>query len=185
MPHKAPILNVPKSIREDDTGQYDSHQQGQDDDDDDDESPDEDDDDDLIFGALEEEYALQEISDKTSPSADEGLQLHPDRDRTKKRERAHSSISTVDDDWDHILPITDGDGPFYGGHHLQSIHEKSSIEPIIGMSNFRVKHRLRRRSRTTTLDRWKDAVRKVVQLKDPWWVHVDQAKFKSTTHVVL
>ena len=167
MPHKAPTLNVPKSIREDDTGQHDSsqHDQG---DDDDDESLDEDDDDDLIFGALEEEYALQEISDNISPSTDEGIHLHADRDRIKKRERTHSSISTVDDDWDNILPITEGDGPFNAGHHLQSIHEKSSIEPIIGMSNFRVKHRLRRRSRTTTLERWKDAVKKVVLLKDPW-----------------
>ncbi len=120
-----------------------------------------DDDDDLIFGALDDD---NDLKDK-SPSTDEGIHLPTDIERTKKRERTSSSISTADDEWENILPITESDGLI---HQLQSINEKNSFEQIIGMSNFRAKHRLHRRSKTTTLVRWKDAVKKVVQLKDPW-----------------
>ena len=167
MPHKAPILNVPKSIREDDSGHYENsssndHQKS------DEQEADYYEDDDLIFGALEDDHSSRHSLDRRSPSADEGIQIHGDKERVVKRERANSSISTVDEEWDHMMPITEGDGLGIPLHHFQSIHEGSSVEPIIGMSNFRVKHRLRRRSRTTTIARWREAVKKVVQLKDPW-----------------
>lgn len=167
MPNKAPILNVPRSIREDIPGHYDLKEN----------SPCSkdrdhaiDDDDDLIFGALDEEESPKEILDQRSLSTDEGIHLNSESDHPTvvKRERATSSMSTVDDEWDHILPITDGEGPVPTVHHLQSIQEKNVVEPIIGMSNFRAKHRLRRRSKITTLGRWKEAVKKVVKLKDPW-----------------
>jgi hypothetical protein len=118
-----------------------------------------DDDDDLIFGALDED---SNSKDK-SPLTDEGIHFPKDVERTKKRERTSSSISTADDEWENILPITESDGLI---HQLQSINEKNSSEQIIGMSNFRAKHRLRRRSKT--LIRWKDAVKKAAHLKDPW-----------------
>jgi hypothetical protein len=146
--YAAPILNVPILFDEDETSQHggknQSHQKDQDDD--------------LIFGALDEE----------SPSTDEGICLRSSIERTKKRERAYSSISIVDDQWENILPITEGDGFCTSINHLQSINGKSSTEPIIGMSNFRVKHRLRRRSIPNALVRWKSAVKKVIELKDPW-----------------
>ncbi len=122
---------------------------------------DDDDDDDLIFGALDDEND----SKNKSPLTDEGIHLPIDLERAKKRERTNSSISTADDEWENILPITESDGLI---HHFQSINEKNSFEQIIGMSNFRAKHRLRRRSKTTTLIRWKDAMRKAAHLKDPW-----------------
>jgi len=168
MPNKAPILNVPKSIREDVSGHYDRKTNVSFSKDDDHVMVD--DDDDLIFGALDDDNSPKEISEQRSLSTDEGIHLNSETDQptTIKRERATSSMSTVDDEWDHFLPITEGDGPIASLHHLQSIHEKSSIEPIIGMSNFRLKHRLRHRSKTNTIGRWKEAVKKVVQLKDPW-----------------
>jgi hypothetical protein len=133
-----------ESIREDDANQVNNGNE----------------DDDLIFGALDNEK---------SPSIDEReIHLRFENERTKKRERTSSSISIADDEWENILPITESDGLSTSINHLQSIHEKSSPEQIIGMSNFRAKHRLRRRSKTNTLVRWKDAVKKVVQLKDPW-----------------
>jgi hypothetical protein len=135
-----PMLNIPKSIREDHTNdQKQIHQK-------------EEDDDDLIFGALDDENC----SEQKSLSAIE---------RTNKRERTHSSLSTTDDDWENMLPITESHNPI---NHLPSKYEKTSSEPIIGMSNFHPKHRLHRHSKTHTLLRWKDAVKKVVQLKDPW-----------------
>jgi len=152
----APILNVPKSIRENDINdQNQIHQKGKE----------QDDDDDLIFGALDDENDSKDKLNEISPSTDEGIYLSSDIERTTKRERTHSSISTVDDEWENMLPITEGDGSF---NHLQSINEKNSTEQIIGMSNFRAKHRLRRRSRSNTLNRWIDAIKKVTQLKDPW-----------------
>jgi hypothetical protein len=185
MPYKVPILNIPRSIREDVSGQYDctsdsysknddnEHTVDDDDDDDDDDnnnnnSNDRDDGDDLIFGDLDDENSSKHMLEKRSSSTDEGIHLHSDIYRTKKRERANSSISTGDDDWENILPITEADGPLLYSHYLQSSHEKSSIEPIVGMSNFRLVQRSRRRSKSITLARWKDAVKKVVQLKDPW-----------------
>jgi hypothetical protein len=139
------ILNVPKSIREDDKNDHKEKEKENDDDDD------------LIFGSLDDE--------KSPPSTDEGIHLHSNIERTKKRERTHSSLSNADDEWENILPITESDGPI---NRLQSINEKNSNEQIIGMSNFRAKHRLRRRSKPNTFVRWSDAVKKVVQLKDPW-----------------
>ncbi|CAF0781899.1 unnamed protein product [Rotaria sordida] len=161
----APILNIPRSIREDDTircnkQEHVEHKKQ--------ENEDNDDDDELIFGALDDENVSREKFDEKSPSTDEGIGLHIDDKRTKKRERTTSSISTADDEWDHILSITEGDGPFTFINHLQSISGKHSNEQTVGMSNFRVKHHLRRRSKTNTLARWRDAVKKVVQLKDPW-----------------
>jgi hypothetical protein len=152
----APILNVPILIREGET----SHRKQ--------DHRNEDEDDDLIFGALDDEDSPQNRSNDKSSSIDEGIHFRSSIERSKKRERTYSSISAVDDDWENILPITEGDGPLNSINHLQSINEKSSTEQIIGMSNFRAKHRLRRRSQTTSLVRWKDAVKKVVQLKDPW-----------------
>jgi hypothetical protein len=138
------ILNIPKSIREDDINHPNNSEE----------------DDDLIFGALDNEK---------SPSIDERDIHYPsENERTKKRERTSSSISTTDGEWENILPITESDGLLSSTNHLESINEKSSTEQIIGMSNFRAKHRLRRRSKSNTLVRWKDAVKKVVQLKDPW-----------------
>ncbi len=157
-------LNVPKSIREDDTNdQIQVHQKEKEKEDQDDD--DDDDDDDLIFGALDDESYSNDKHDVNTPSTDEGIHLHSDIERIKKRERTYSSISAADDEWDNMLPITEGDGPI---NRLQSINEKNFNEQNIGMSNFRAKHRLRRRSKTNTLVRWKDAVKKVVQLKDPW-----------------
>ena len=86
----------------------------------------------------------------------------------KKRERTSSSISTIDDEWEKILPITEVDGLFTSINHLQSINKKSSTEQTVGMSNFRAKHCVRRHSPTNSLFRWKDAVKKAVLLKDPW-----------------
>lgn len=167
MPHKAPILNVPRSIREDVPNSCD--QSPCFDETDETHDADEFDEDDLIFGAMDDEQPSKlHPMDQRSPSTDEGIHLHHDKERVVKRERANSSISTIDDEWDHILPITEGDGLTSSYHHLQSIQEASTIEPIIGMSNFRVKHRLRRRSRQSTISRWRDAIKKVVQLKDPW-----------------
>ena len=120
-----------------------------------------DDDDDLIFGALDED---NNSKDK-SPFPDEGIHLPKDVERTKKRERTSSSISTADDEWENILPITESDGVI---HQFQSNNENNSSEEIIGMSNFRTKHRLHRRSKTSTLIRWKNAVKKAAHLKDPW-----------------
>lgn len=147
MSSMAPMLNIPKSIREDHKNEQKQVYQ---------KAKEDNDDDDLIFGALD---------DEKSPSTDEGIHLPTEIEQTKKRERAHSSISTVDDEWENMLPITEGDGNL---NRLESINEKNSNEQIIGMSNFRAKHRLRRRSKPNTLNRWKDAVRKAAHLKDPW-----------------
>ena len=149
-----PILNVPISIRGVETSHHSDKK--------------EDEDDDLIFGALDDEDSSNDKFNETSPSIDEGIQLRSSVEPTKKRERTHSSISTVNDEWGNILPITEGDEPLTSINHLQSINEKKSTEQIIGMSNFRAKHRLRRRSKTNSLIRWKDAVKKVIQLEDPW-----------------
>ncbi|CAF2854932.1 unnamed protein product [Rotaria sp. Silwood2] len=161
--YMAPILNVPRSIREDDTNRYyeQEHVKHK-------EKQNEEEDDDLIFGALDDESSSKEKLDEISPSTDEGIHLPADGERTKKRERAPSSISTADDEWEHMLSITDGDGPFNFVNHLQSISEKRTNELTVGMSNFRAKHRLRHRSKASTLVRWRDAVKRVVQLKDPW-----------------
>lgn len=148
------ILNIPESISKDqnrDNKQiYANHKE---------------DDDDLIFGALDDENSSKDTFDNKSPSTDEGIHLSTNIQRTNKRERANSSISTLDDEWDSILPITDGDGPI---NCLQPITEKTPNEQIIGMANFRPKHRLRRRSKINSLGRWKDAIKKAVLLKDPW-----------------
>ncbi|CAF0909171.1 unnamed protein product [Adineta steineri] len=158
----APILNVPISILENDINHRNDKKQHRHLK----ETKDNNQDDELIFGALDDEDSSK---NEKSPSTDEGIHLHSSIERTqKKRERAHSSISTVDDDWENMLPITEGGGPVTSNTSLQSINEKSSKEQIIGMSNFRAKHRLRRRSKTNSLVRWKEAVKKVVQLKDPW-----------------
>ena len=117
------------------------------------------DDDDLIFGAIDDENSSKDTS------TDEGIHLPTNIQRAVKRERANSSISTLDDEWDSILPITDGDGPI---HCLQPITEKNNSEQNIGIDNFRPKHRLRRRSKIHSLGRWRDAIKKAVLLKDPW-----------------
>ena len=116
----------------------------------------------------DDEDSAKDKTNEESPSVDEEIQLRSSVERTKKRERAHSSISTVDDEWENMLPITEGDEPLTSANSLQLINEKNSTEHIVGMSNFRAKHRLRRHSKTNTLVRWKEAIKKVVQLKDPW-----------------
>ncbi|CAF2150474.1 unnamed protein product [Rotaria magnacalcarata] len=155
--HMAPILNVPRSIREDDTVRCSDHRQYRNDEDDD-----------LIFGALDDDHSSKEKLDQISPSTDEGIGLQLDVERTKKRERTPSSMSTIDDDWENMLPITEGDGVFSFVNQLQSITEKRSYENTVGMSNFHAKHRLIRRAKSQTLVRWKEAARKVIKLKDPW-----------------
>ena len=157
----APILTVPISIREDETSYRHKEQTHP--------KQKADGDDDLIFGALDDdEDSTKDKTNEESPSVDEEIQLRSSVERTKKRERAHSSISTVDDEWENMLPITEGDEPLTSANSLQLINEKNSTEHIVGMSNFRAKHRLRRHSKTNTLVRWKEAIKKVVQLKDPW-----------------
>lgn len=157
MYYMAPILNVPRSIREDDTIRCR------------DEKPKSADyDDDLIFGALDDEHGSKDRSEETSPSTDEGIGLQVDVERTKKRERTTSSMSTIDDDWENMLPLTEGDNVFPFLNHFHSLNETRSSENPVGMSNFRAKHRIIRRSKTHSFVRWKEAARKVVQLKDPW-----------------
>ncbi|CAF5010083.1 unnamed protein product, partial [Rotaria sp. Silwood1] len=162
MLYMAPILNVPRSIREDEIIHRNEQEHVEQ------KEKQHEEDDDFIFGALDDESSSKEKRDETSPSIDEGIHLPVDGERVKKRERAPSSISTADDEWENMLPITEGDGPFFFINHLQSISEKRTNEQTVGMSNFHVKHRLRRRSKTNTLVRWRDAVKRVVQLKDPW-----------------
>jgi hypothetical protein len=171
MLYAAPILNVPRSIREDESDDHNDTKQGhqeEEEEEEEEENEDEDDDDDLIFGALDDEDSSKDKLDGTSLSTDEKLHLQSDTKRTKKRERTYSSMSAVDDEWDNMLSITDGEGPSMSHNHYLSMNEKNSFEQVIGMSNFRAKHRLRRRSKTNALIRWKYAVKKVVQLKDPW-----------------
>lgn len=175
MPHRAPALNVPRSIREVDVYNpksvnqvHDIQEEDDEEDDDDDDDDDDNDDDDLIFGALDDDDTGKTMLKKRSPSTDDGVQVHADIDRRRKRERTCSSFSTTDDDWDNILPITEGDGLVACVNQLHSIYERSSVEPIIGMSNFRASYHTHRRPRTTSLIRWREAVKKVVQLKDPW-----------------
>lgn len=161
MLYMAPILNIPRPIREDDTIRNVDQRQVL-------TEEKENEDDDLIFGALEDDNSSKEKLDIKTPSTDEGISLYAEVERTKKRERAGSSISTNEDDWENMLPITEGDGSFYPVNHLQSIHEKGSSEYNVGMSNFRAKHRLCRRSKTSTLGRWREAIKKAAHLKDPW-----------------
>ncbi|CAF4949387.1 unnamed protein product [Rotaria sp. Silwood1] len=144
----APILNVPRSIREDDTIHCNKQEHVENK-----EKENEKGDDDLIFGAMD---------DENSPSTDEGIHLSIDGEHTT------SSISTVDDKWDNILPITEGDRLFNLVIHLQSINGKHSNEQTVGMSNFRVKHHLHRRPKTNTFGQWKGAMKKTFHLKDPW-----------------
>lgn len=150
MSSTVPILNTSILIREDETNRHNDQKDAQND---------------LIFEAVDDEDSFNE---KTSPSTDKEIHLRSSVERTKKRERTHSSISTVDDEWENILPITEGDGSLTSINHLQSINKKNSIEKIIGMSNFRAKHHLHRHSKNNTLVRWKDAMKKAAHLKDPW-----------------
>ncbi|CAF4374719.1 unnamed protein product, partial [Adineta steineri] len=99
----APILNVPISILENDINHRNDKKQHRHLK----ETKDNNQDDELIFGALDDEDSSK---NEKSPSTDEGIHLHSSTERTqKKRDRAHSSISTVDDDWENMLPITEGD----------------------------------------------------------------------------
>ncbi|CAF1102517.1 unnamed protein product [Adineta ricciae] len=123
-----------------------------------------DDDDDLIFGALDDEDTSKEKIDEVSPSSDEGIQLSSSMDRVEKRERSHSSMN---DEWENMLPLTESDA-LLNTTSLPPTNGKDSSDQIIGMSNFRAKHRLRRRSKTNSLVRWRNAVKKAVLLKDPW-----------------
>ncbi|CAF1397972.1 unnamed protein product [Rotaria sordida] len=155
--HMAPILNVPKSIREDDTiccnkQEHVKHK----------ERENKEDNGDLIFGAIDDEKPSREKLNEKSSSIDEGIHLPIDGECTT------SSISTVDDECDNILPITEGDRLFNLVVHLKSISGKNSNEQNVGMSNFRVKHRLHRHSKTNTLGHWKEAMKKTFHLKDPW-----------------
>ena len=159
----APTLNMPTTIYED--GMV-SRQNGKH------KAPksNEDKDDELIFEAIDDNDSCQSKIDEKSPSSDEGIQLGPSTRRVQKRERAHSSLSTGNDEWENMLPITEGDAALTTASPLQPIEEKDPAGQIIGMSNFRAKHRLRRRSKTDSLVRWREAVKKAVKLKDPWYV---------------
>lgn len=161
MLYMAPILNVPRPIREDETIRNVDQKQLVN-------KEKENEDDDLIFGDFEEENISKDKHEIRTPSTDEGISLWHEMERTKKRERAGSSISTNEDDWENMLPITEGDGQFSPINHLQSILERMPSEQTVGMSNFRAKHRLRHRVKTSTLGRWREAIKKAAHLKDPW-----------------
>ena len=163
MTYIAPISSASVLIREDDTQnrkQIDLN-----------DKKNENNNDDLIFGALDDDNnSKQNKLDEISPSTGEGICLHCSENiRTKKRDCTSASISTTDNGWENILPIIEVDGSFTSINHLQSINGKLSTERTVGMSNFRAKHRLRHHSQANTLSRWKDAVKKAVQLRDPWW----------------
>lgn len=104
-----------------------------------------DEDDDLIFGALDDENVPKNHSPKV--------------------ECTQPCMSTGDDEWENIRPIIESDRP---SNDLQPSSEKNSSEQIIGMSNFRAKHRLRHHVKANTLVRWKAMMKKAVHLKDPW-----------------
>lgn len=104
-----------------------------------------DEDDDLIFGALDDE--------------------NPPKTHPTKDDHSKPCMSTGDDEWENIQPITESDRPT---EHLEASSEKIPCEQIIGMSNFRAKHRLRHHSKANTLIRWKAMVKKASHLKDPW-----------------
>ncbi|CAF1048981.1 unnamed protein product [Rotaria sordida] len=161
--YMAPILNVPRSIREDDTiccnkQEHVEHK----------EKEEKEGDGDLIFKAIDDENSSREKLDERFPLTDEDIHLPTDDEQTKKCECTTSSISTVDDECNNILPITDGDRLFNLVIHLKSISRKNSNEQNVGMSNFRVKHRLHHHSKTNTFGHWRGAMKKAFELKDPW-----------------
>jgi hypothetical protein len=140
MSYMARILNVPTPIREDtnDSKRVTGKEKINEDDD-------------LIFGALD---------DEKSTSIDEGINFP-----SEELERTNSSISTADDEWENMLPLTEGDAPI---QQVQSTSEKFSFQQIVGMANFRFKHRLHRHSKPNTLVNWHVAAKKAAQLEDPW-----------------
>ena len=108
--------------------------------------------DDLIFGALDDENDLNEHLNKIIPES-------------SNVEHIQTLRTSADDEWQHILPITESDQSI---HYPLLTHEKTPSEQIIGMSNFRAKHRFRHHSKSSTLVRWKTITRKAAHLKDPW-----------------